>query len=76
MLSQKKNNSMVILAIYAISIKHSKSDNCSFFSSKALRLSGPAKKKTKDGEILNLMSVDAKKIQVKRFINMKYKVNR
>ena len=67
---------MVILAIYARSIKHFKSDNYLFFSSKALRLSGPAKKKTTDGEILNLMSVDAKKIQVKRLINMKYKLNR
>ena len=52
--------------------KSYKNDNYSSFSLKALRLSGTARKKTTDGEILNLMSVDTQKIQVKRFINMKY----
>ena len=32
--------------------------------SQVLRLSGSAKRKTTDGEILNLMSVDAQKLQV------------
>ena len=35
------------------------------FNSQALRLSGSAKKATTVGEILNLMSVDAQKLQVR-----------
>ena len=72
MLSQLKDTSIVILAMYAFCNNSYKSDNCSSFSSKALRLSGTARRKTSDGEILNLMSVDAKKIQVKSCINMKF----
>ena len=68
MLSRLKDNSIVILAIYAFSNKSYKSDNYSFFSSKALQLSGTARKKTTDGEILNLMSVDANKIQVNNLL--------